>query len=455
MSSGITDFDEKIKLVIGNLLLKAESNPLAKSILTAFDSSKDVSVNRAVLSSARFSAAALNSCAEFLDIDLETPSGDRIYSNKPALANRIILEIQSFYPAICADCDHEYSVEFDHETKPALHCFLCFQGSHNCASYIDRIDNALLAGSVWLCKSCHDTNNPIKPKKSKSRGTSKSTSKQASGANTPKPDQQVTFSAEQLQNKLEKISKDQSQSSNSDTSIRPNLQKDEICSLLQIGKCPHGVTGKTPHNGQSECNFSHPKRCNKFVRNGTNRKYGCRRGNKCMFFHPTPCSSSVSDKSCYDKDCTLTHLVGTKRHKRQDSSSRRSDQTRHSSNSQSSESSVQKDRRNNEIQRRSRLSSESKKDSPNSKDFLEIRSLLTNIQTNLQKEIEVLKSNLVSQENRLATFLPIFTQQMTRQFLPQAPHSQSIMFHQPTATTMQHHAPTHPMSWQSIPASGC
>ena len=150
MSSGITDFDEKIKLVIGNLLLKAESNPLAKSILTAFDSSKDVSVNRAVLSSARFSAAALNSCAEFLDIDLETPSGDRIYSNKPALANRIILEIQSFYPAICADCDHEYSVEFDHETKPALHCFLCFQGSHNCASYIDRIDNALLAGSVWL-----------------------------------------------------------------------------------------------------------------------------------------------------------------------------------------------------------------------------------------------------------------------------------------------------------------
>ena len=126
MSSGITDFDEKVKLVIGNLLIKAESNPLAKSVLTAFDSSKDVSVNRAVLSSSRYNAATLNSCAQFLDIDLETSDGERIYSNKPALANRIILEIQSFYPAICADCDQEYSVEFDSETKPALHCFLCF-----------------------------------------------------------------------------------------------------------------------------------------------------------------------------------------------------------------------------------------------------------------------------------------------------------------------------------------
>ena len=457
MSSGITDFDEKVKLAIGNLLLKADSNALAKSVITAFDSSKDLSVNKAVLSSSRFSAAALNSCAEFLDIALETSGGERIYSNKPALANRIILEIQSFYPAICADCDHEYSVEFDSETKPALHCFLCFQGSHNCASYTDKKDDVSLVGSVWLCKSCHDNNNPVKPKKSKSRGTSKTASTHNSGANTPRPDQKVTFSAEQLQNKLEKVSKDQSESNHSDKSKRPNLRQDEICSLLQLGKCPHGVTGKTPHNGKSECNDFHPKRCNKFVRNGTNRKYGCRRGNKCMFFHPTPCSSSVSDKSCYDKDCTLTHLVGTKRHKRQDSSSRRSEQARHPS--QSSQSSLQNDRRNNEIQRRPRLSSESKKDSPNSKDFLEIRSLLTNIQTNLQKEIEVLKSNLVSQENRLATFLPIFTQQMTRQFLPQAPHSQNIMFPQPTATTMQHHlqshVPTHPMSWPSIPASGC
>ncbi|KAL5248617.1 hypothetical protein ACHWQZ_G017709 [Mnemiopsis leidyi] len=207
MSSGITDFDEKVKLVIGNLLLKAESNPLAKSVLTAFDSSKDVSVNRAVLSSSRYNAATLNSCAQFLDIDLETSDGERIYSNKPALANRIILEIQSFYPAICADCDQEYSVEFDSETKPALHCFLCFQGSHNCASYNDKENGVHLAGSVWLCKSCHENNNPIKPKKSKSRGGSKAPSKQPS-----------------LPSKLEQVSKNKSAPDTSDTSKRPNLR---------------------------------------------------------------------------------------------------------------------------------------------------------------------------------------------------------------------------------------
>ena len=123
------NFKEKVKLVIGNLLIKVKSNPLAKSVLTGFDSSKDVSVNRAVLSSSCYNAATLNSCAQFLDIALvETSGGERIiiYSNKTALVNRIILEIQSFYPAICADCDQEYSVEFDSETKPALHCFLCF-----------------------------------------------------------------------------------------------------------------------------------------------------------------------------------------------------------------------------------------------------------------------------------------------------------------------------------------
>ena len=39
-----------------------------KSLLTACDSSKDMSVNRAVLSSSRFNVATLNSCAQFLDI---------------------------------------------------------------------------------------------------------------------------------------------------------------------------------------------------------------------------------------------------------------------------------------------------------------------------------------------------------------------------------------------------
>ncbi|KAL5248818.1 hypothetical protein ACHWQZ_G017870 [Mnemiopsis leidyi] len=440
MSSGITDFDEKVKLVIGNLLLKAESNPLAKSVLTAFDSSKDVSVNRAVLSSSRYNAATLNSCAQFLDIDLETSDGERIY-----------LEIQSFYPAICADCDQEYSVEFDSETKPALHCFLCFQGSHNCALYNDKENGVHLAGSVWLCKSCHENNNPIKPKKSKSRGGSKAPSKQPSGANTPRLDQQVSFSAEQLQSKLEQVSKNKSAPDTSDTSKRPNLRLGEICSLLQLGNCPHGVTGKTLHNGQSECSDYHPKRCNKFVRNGTNRKYGCRRGNKCMFFHPKPCPSSVSDKSCYDKNCTLTHLVGTKRYKRQDvNSSRRPDRARQPST---------KKHGSNETQGKPRNQSESKKDSPNNEDFLEIRSLLTNFQINFQKEIEDLKSNLVSQENRLATFLPIFNHHVTRQFLPQAPHSQSFMFYQPIPASMHHppqsHVPSHPMNWPNIPASGC
>ncbi|KAL5247717.1 hypothetical protein ACHWQZ_G019562 [Mnemiopsis leidyi] len=77
-------------------------------------------------------------------------------------------------------------------------------------------------------------------------------------------------------------------------------------------------------------------------------------------------------------------------------STRRPDRTRQPSS---------KRQGSNETQHRSRYHSEGKKDSPQNKDFLEIRSLLTNFQTNFQKEIIDLKSNLVSQESRLATKL--------------------------------------------------
>ncbi len=62
MSVDIPKFDEKIQLVIGNLLSKAD--PLSKSVLTAFDPSKYVSVNQSVLGGSRFQAPALNACAQ-------------------------------------------------------------------------------------------------------------------------------------------------------------------------------------------------------------------------------------------------------------------------------------------------------------------------------------------------------------------------------------------------------
>ena len=91
----IDDFDSKVRVTIGEILSKAD--PLSKSVLTAYDSSKDRHANVKVLGGPKFQAMALDMCAEFLQIQVKHESGTRIYTNKPTLAMRIILEIESFF----------------------------------------------------------------------------------------------------------------------------------------------------------------------------------------------------------------------------------------------------------------------------------------------------------------------------------------------------------------------
>ena len=84
MNTIIPDYDNKLKVVIGNLLSKAD--PVSKSVLTAFDSSKDVADSVATLSGPRFKADALNTCAKFLNIVLVNLESERLFSSKPSLA---------------------------------------------------------------------------------------------------------------------------------------------------------------------------------------------------------------------------------------------------------------------------------------------------------------------------------------------------------------------------------
>ena len=451
MSTVIPEYDDKIRLAIGNLLSKAD--PLSKTVLTAFDSSKDVSANQTLLGGPRFQLATLNACALFLKIKTEEPKGNRIFSNKPSLAKRIILEIQSLYPAICPDCNIEYSTQFDSDPTPAVCCFLCLQGCHDCDSFQPRVSSAT---SVWLCKACYETNlsNQLQ---AKSKAPSKLASKQQSGANTPSSQNQkqhIPLDQNELQKKLSlvKAQENEQHSANDDKSQLPNLRLDEICSLLKLGKCPHGVSGKTPSNDQSACKMFHPPRCSKFIKNSTHKKFGCRRGDKCKFCHPQHCPTSLSDKSCYDEDCLLVHIVGTKRHKPKERESYRRDI---SGNRTSND---QRNRGNNNSKRTRSSSQSHTKSTPQheNKDFLEIRSLLTNFQTTFQKEIENIKSSIVTQENRIASFFPSANQHIIRQFVPHGPPSQNMMFQHPVPQFQpQNRVPPPPANWSNILASGC
>ena len=207
MTRTIPNFDSKINVVIGELLSKADS--VSKKVIDTFDSSKDDSQNRILLSSARFSLPDLENCAKFLLIDLLDNESRTLFSNKVSLANRIILQVMSFYPAICAECDNDYSVKFGSESKPALHCFLCFKSSHDCNELVPKLGGSPpLRGTIWLCKSCHDNNNPVKPSMSRSKAGSKDPSRNASGSGTPDVQSKkplVSFNNSELRNKLEEL----------------------------------------------------------------------------------------------------------------------------------------------------------------------------------------------------------------------------------------------------------
>ncbi len=471
MTSEIPDFDAKLNLVIGNLLSKAD--PVSKSVISAYDSSKDLNVNRGVLGGSRFTATALDTCAQFLNIKMLDHDDTRIFTNKPSLANRIILEIQSLFPAICADCDQEYSVEFDsEEAEPVLRCYLCFQGCHDCSAF-DPPESSVSfpSGTVWLCRTCHSINNPIKRKKSKSKTASKVNSCANSGRTTPivEHSSHVNFSQE-LSEKLSNVSNQQQeqQASNTDNKkagINSNASSD-ICDKFRTGKCPHGISGKTIHEGHP-CSKLHPKWCYRFARNGRHRKYGCKKGDKCTLFHPKHCPSSVADKTCFSADCTLVHLVGTKRQ----NSSSDEDQATGSyrrppgTNSRMSSDSRRKPpapsrQRNIPSKKDADPPTETLKDIGN---FLEIRSLLTTFQETFQKEIQDLKSSLANQESKLAMMMPSFSQHVIKQVLPhpQSGHMPQIFhppppFHQyqPPPPFQQPPLPQ-TMNWQQFPVSGC
>ena len=91
-----------------------------------------------------------------------------------------------------------------------------------------------------------------------------------------------------------------------------------ICELYKRGKCPHGPRGDKPADGLASCPNSHPKRCFRFSSNGSKGKNGCTKGDKCQYFHPSICRSSLENRVCLNKECSHPHLKGTRRVERRD-----------------------------------------------------------------------------------------------------------------------------------------
>ena len=122
-------------------------------------------------------------------------------------------------------------LKFD-SNPPALRCFLCFQGCYDCSSFASSDSlSASPIGTVWLCRSCHILNNPVKQKRSKGTiSTSNAASNAPTESNIPVQNSEIKVTTATV-NKL-----------------TPNKSPD-ICEKFKIGKCPHGISGKTLHEG--------------------------------------------------------------------------------------------------------------------------------------------------------------------------------------------------------------
>ena len=326
MSLTVDEIDNTCKIVIGNLLHCA--CPLSKTVVTAFDYKASRAANTVALSSSRFKVESLEACAEFLNITLSDAESNKLFT-KATLAPRLVDALFSLLPSTCMECNDHYTVEREPELAPFFTCYRCFQGSHSCELMKEKHEALssipLPTGMIWLCKRCHESMNPIQPRKSKSRHNSVSKSVPSLSRNTDATNSRQVESSLASSSSMQETPKHPLANLESEQGrlhlqrrLSEHVDNDEspefvdVCKKYKIGQCPHGLRGNKVVNG-STCPNKHPKRCFKYCKHGTKDKGGCKKGTKCTYYHPILCKFSVKGKQCSKPECPYPHLAGTKR----------------------------------------------------------------------------------------------------------------------------------------------
>ncbi len=86
----------------------------------------------------------------------------------------------------------------------------------------------------------------------------------------------------------------------------------KVCPKYKKGECGFGARGVG-------CKFQHPKKCKHFAKYGSAKFHprGCKFDNKCKYLHPQLCQNALGAQMCLNKNCKLSHIVGTQRTKKQ------------------------------------------------------------------------------------------------------------------------------------------
>ena len=301
----------KHDLAIGELLEAALDNDV-KKVLGKYRHELNYNANHKNLKT--FVNTTLEKCADFLQLKVRSdgPEKNQMYPNKDTLVDRIIIKMESFLETICDECNSPYRNKLGGENPP-LSCFLCYQGSHDCQQMhekYDRFKDLLISpdrlmGVNWMCHGCREKNDIALTPKTKTHNLETTASvSQADIPQTPIEDEEAA---------LDQVEGDISRRSPRRDRDRNTSNPPEICPLYKKMKCPHGLTGKREING-APCQKRHPPRCLTYCRFAKDSKRGCTKGKECKYFHPTLCKHSVKRRVCTVKDCTFTHLKGTKKY---------------------------------------------------------------------------------------------------------------------------------------------
>jgi hypothetical protein len=290
--------------------------------------------------------AKLNSCSKddlVMALDYLGVSNQVIYI-KESVAHNLICRIENLLPDKCGICEQIYCTN--------LPCKKCGQEAHReCVQDItssNQIEDipaimAAIPGLHYLCPTCEIATIPEQGtllksiQKQRSNTTPevtilsqsslvKSTKSVADGLDNPdiQHNEQERADADSTQSSqvpapstYTSETADVEVGAEQNTSMhiqvtnksRNNCPNQPICRHFLKGNCIHGMSGKS-NNG---CKYRHLKTCNKILKHGTRGKYGCNKGNKCEHFHPKMCSSSLIKGVCFDPECNLNHVKGTKR----------------------------------------------------------------------------------------------------------------------------------------------
>ena len=445
-SLSASDYDAR-DLAIAPMLRKSVADKLTHSVFSLFKVRHTDVQNIATLTSTKFQLDSLEKCAEFLSIPLDDANEIMMFTNKNSLATRIVAEIKAYYPSTCQDCSQGYQVVFDDdETAPLYNCFKCFRGSHNCNTIKERHealkDQPVPTGLVWLCNDCYARANPVKPpKRARSRAPSANSSEKAGkdkkkevASDGEDEEEEETEEEEEEEEEEAEIKETKPPDDNKtplNTGGRENPKssapaKDKggkekvVCQQYKMRKCPHGADGKKKISG-SKCPDYHPRRCRKFCLNGPWGEFGCSLGKDCPGLHPILCRYSMKERRCTTKNCTFTHLKGTKRHPS-------------SEDAACSQRSSGKRPRDKKEADEPKTSPNPKPDVANS-NFLELMGL---IQV-MRKEVTELKLS-VFQRPAHNNLIDSTAYNMPHQTIPQ-----------PTQTMAQHNPATYPFHWSNLP----